>query len=70
MGYFLAFLIIFGLIALGIVTYYKLTDEGRLQDVNNDLEESRLQGKLLDSIEETRKVQTELHERVQSLRNK
>lgn len=60
--------LIFILAIIAIVYYFKCTPEGRKQDVGGDLSEAKLQNKLLDSIEETRKVQGELHERVESLR--
>ncbi|AHK11923.1 hypothetical protein CHOED_063 [Vibrio phage CHOED] len=68
MNIFIIFIILFALAALGIVCYYKLTSKGRLQDVYGDLEESQLQGSLLDSIEATRRSQQELHARVEALR--
>lgn len=69
MGYFAFIVFLFILASLGIYVYFTHTPEGRKQDVSSSLEEANLQNKLVDTIEETREVQKELHERVESLRN-
>lgn len=68
MGLFITSILSFILAFIAVVVYYKFTDKGRKADVERDLTEANLQGNLLDSIEETRKVQNELHERVKALR--
>lgn len=68
MGLFITSILSFILAIIAVVVYYKFTDKGRKADVERDLTEANLQGNLLDSIEETRKVQNELHERVKALR--
>lgn len=68
MGTFAVIAFIFILMALGIWVYYTFTDSGRKLDVVTDLKEANLQSDLVDSIEKTREVQAELHERVVKLR--
>lgn len=68
MGLFITSILSFILAIIAVVVYYKFTDKGRKADVERNLTEANLQGSLLDSIEETRKVQNELHERVEALR--
>lgn len=63
-----AIAVIFILAALGIWAYFTFTPEGRKKDVVGDLKEANLQSDLVDSIEKTREVQAELHERVVKLR--
>lgn len=68
MGTLAIIVFIIVLIALGIVIYFDFMPEGREQDVKGSLEEAKLQGRLLETVKETREVQQELHEKFEELK--
>jgi hypothetical protein len=68
MGVLITLTLLFLIAAVAIVVYFKCTPKGRMADVGSNLEEATLQGKLLDSVEETRRVNNELHKRLENLK--